>query len=295
MGYFLQFIAMASFGISNCLWSYPLKEIPVFVLIGLRAGFTSLLFLSLILLQYNFDFIALQPFLFSIDHLSASTVFKAVLFCGISYFGLFFFNQSIKYGNVSISIPILSLGSVIGITAGVVLYNERFTLLKFIITIFFIGGLWCVEKLNPGIWRLRFSKGVFFSLLATLFWSAAIFFPMAVKSLSVLWFSLILELTVCCMSWIGFLISQKRSGPTTFNFPIQRNLKWITALAVFGFSGVLFSNLALYHLPLHILGMMGIIQPVVSLVIANLVLKERLQLIQYIGILLILTGMWLGF
>lgn len=294
MGYLLQFIAMASFGISNCLWSYPLKEIPVFLLIGLRAGFTSLLFFLLILLQYNFDFTTLQPFLFSIDKLSVSVVFQAILFCGISYFGLFFFNQSIKHGNVSISIPILSLGSIIGITAGIVLYNESFTLLKLIITVLFVGGLWCVEKLNPGIWRLQFSKGVFYSLLATIFWSAGIFFPMAVKSLSVLWFSLILELTVCCMSWIGFLISQKKSISNIFTFPVQRNLKWISALAICGFCGVLFSNLALYHLPLHILGMMGIIQPVVSLIIANLLLRERLQTIQYIGILLILTGMWLG-
>ncbi|MBI1782959.1 MAG: DMT family transporter [Sphingobacteriales bacterium] len=293
MGYVLQFIAMASFGISNCLWAYPLKEMPVFLVIGIRAGLTSLLFLLLILLQYNFSFTGLKPFLFPVEQLSAVNIFPAIIFCSISYFGLFFFNKSIKYGAVSISIPILSFGSIIGIVAGILLYNESFTILKFIITTIFILGLWCIEKLNPAIWRLQLSKGVLYSLLATVFWSAGIFFPMAIKSLGVLWFSLVLELTVCVMSWAGLLIKQKGIISNVLSYPVKQNWKWIFSLAVCGFSGVLFSNLALFHLPLHILGMMGIIQPVVSLVVANMLLKEKLQMVQYAGVLLILLGMWL--
>lgn len=294
MGYLIQFFAMASFGVSNCLWTYPLKSMPVFLVIALRAGITSVLFAILIAIQYQFDFETLRSFLLPLRQLQAPDIIKAIIFSGISYFGLFFFNKAVKHGAVSLSIPILCLGSIVGILSGVLLYSEQFSYLKLIITIFFVLGLWCVEKLNPGMWRLQFSKGALYSLLATLFWSTGIFFPIAIKSLSVLWFSLILELTVCTMSWIGFFITHKGVLIAFRQYSVKPGMSWIMALAICGFSGVLFSNLALYYLPLHILGMMGIIQPVVSLIIANLLLRERLLAVQYAGIFLILAGLWLS-
>lgn len=293
MGYLIQFIAMCCFGISNCLWTYPQKHIPILLIMAIRAGLTSLLFIMFIFIQNHFAFESFQKLLLPFLHLHTSAVLQAIAICSISYFGLFFFNKSIKHGNVSISIPVLCLGSVIGILAGIFFYKENMSLLKLIIFGLFITGLWCMEKLNPQIWKLQFSKGVLYSLLATLFWGASAFYPLAIHSIGVLWFSLVLELTVCTISLTGYFVRYK-----SFNISVYYNLKpalpYIIALAICGFGGVLFSNLSFLYLPLHVLGMMGIIQPVVSMIVASLLMKEKLTVVQYIGVFSIFTGLWIA-
>jgi drug/metabolite transporter (DMT)-like permease len=293
MGYLIQFIAMSCFGISNCLWTYPQKHLPILLIMAIRAAFTSSLFAIFILIQNHFAFESFQQFLLPLHHLNVSSVLQAITVCFISYFGLFFFNKSIKHGHVSISIPILCIGSFIGILAGIFMYKENITFLKFIILLLFIVGLWCMEKLNSKIWKLKFSKGVLYSLLATLFWSASAFYPLAIQSIGVLWFSLILELTVCTVSLLGYLV-QFKSLYKSVEYNFKHALPWIAALAICGFGGVLFSNLGFLFLPLHIIGMMGIIQPVISMIIASLLMKEKLTITQYVGVLSIFIGLWIA-
>jgi len=291
-GYILQTIAMASFGVSNCLWQQPLKTIPIFLLIAIRAGLNALLF-SLLILSYKVFDIELLDILFTSYNFNINTITTAVGICCINYFGLYFFNKSIKHGSTGISIPLLCLGTLIGIAIGIFLYNEEMTVVKVVIALIFILGVWFMEKLNNNVWKLKFSKGVGFGLLANLFWSSGFIFPILIQSLGVLFFSLILEIVVCCMSITGYLI-QHRKNINPMQYPIKQNFKWIGGLVVFGSIGVLFSQFSTLFLPIHVLGMLGIIQPIVSVIIACILIKEKLTLPQYIGIFLMLLGMWVS-
>lgn len=292
-GYVIQFIAMASFGLSNCLWAYPLKKMPPLLLIAIRATLTSLLFLLLILSQSLFGFSILKQFYLPLSALRFEDVLLSVFICAVSYFGLFFFNLSIKHGSVSLSIPILCIGTLFGIITGVFFYWESFTFFKGLAGFIFIIGLWCMEKLNPQMWRLQFSKGVYYSLLAMLFWGASAFYLVSIKRVGALNFSFVLESTVAIMSWLGFLF-QKKNSFSFYASVTKENFHWIIKLALCGFCGVLFANLAFSYLPVSTLGLLVIVQPVVSMCFAAFLLKERLKFIQYTGVLIILFGMWIS-
>lgn len=292
-GYVIQFIAMASFGLSNCLWAFPLKKMNIFLLIALRATLTSFLFLLLITSQSIFNFSILGQFYVPLAALHLEDILLSVFICAVSYFGLFFFNLSIKHGSVSLSIPVLCIGTLLGILIGVFFYSESFSFFKGLAGFVFLLGLWCMEKLNKKMWRFQFSKGVYYSLLATLFWAASAFYLVGIKRVGALNFSLILESTVALMSLIGFMLYNRFSLSLDF-LAIKENFHWIVKLALCGFSGVLFANLAFLYLPVSTLGLMAIVQPVVSMVFAAFLLKEKLKPIQYTGVLVILFGMWLS-
>ncbi len=292
-GYVIQFIAMASFGLSNCLWSYPLKKMSPLLLITLRATLTSSLFLLLIILQSQFDFPLFKGFYSPLLSLHFEDVLLSVLICAVSYFGLFFFNLSIKSGSVSLSIPVLCMGTLLGITIGVFFYWESFTFFKVVAGFAFVIGLWCMEKLNRQMCKLRFSKGVYYSLLATLFWGASAFYLVGIKRVGAFNFSLILECTVALMS-LTSLLFQKRFLISLDISTVKENFHWIIKLALCGFCGVLFASLAFLYLPVTTLGLLVVVQPVVSMCFASFLLKERLQPIQYVGVGIILFGMWLS-
>jgi drug/metabolite transporter (DMT)-like permease len=293
IGYVIQFVAMASFGLSNCFWSSPLKRVPLFLLITIRAGLTSCFFLSLILLQSAFDINFPESFHTPADGLTLEGVLISVFICAVNYFGLVFFTKSIKAGSVSLSIPILSMGAIIGIIVGIFLYKQPFSVPKAATGVLFTFGLWFMEKMNPQMWKLRFSKAVGFSLLSTLFWSTGAFFPIGIQRVGLLNFSFILEVTVCFMSFTIFLFQRKRDHSPKISI-IKKDYQSVFFLALFGFMGVFCANLAFSYLPLTILGLITIIQPIVSMVFAGYLLKERLSYIQYIGVIIILVGLWIS-
>jgi len=291
IGYLLQFIAMASFGFSNCLWSKPLKRVPILLLIAIRAGITSLIFFIVFLLQSFFRFDFMSEFYKPLSSLNFHSIIISIGICAISYFGLFFFTKAIKTGSISLSIPILCLGTMISVLIGIFFYKETFSVAKITAALFFILGLWCMEKLNKQMWKLNFSKAIAFSLLSMLFWSACSLYPIGIKAIGTINFSFILEVTVCAMSFLGYII-QNKSEKLAIKKILKSDFNSIFQLSLFGFCGVFFSNLAFLYLPVSILGLLAIIQPVVSMCFAAYLLKERLLQIQYVGVVLILIGIF---
>lgn len=125
------------------------------------------------------------------------------------------------------------------------------------------------------------------------FWSTWPLFPIAFAKVGVLWFCLILECTVLSLTFLIVCFSIGFSQIASYKSAILKNAKWIIPLAILGFGGVLFSNLAISSQTISNYAILGLIQPLISLFFAAIFLNERLSRLQYVGVAIILLTLFL--
>lgn len=289
LGFWFQLAGMMSFGVSNCLWKFPLRTLPVPMLISLRSATTSVLFFLLIL-GYHFGFASNESkFYYPISDLHISGILPAIGLCAINYWGLYFFNLSMKHTASGIAITTATSGALISIVIGIYFYGEKFTLGNGLNFLVYLLAIWFLENLSKSALKLQFTRGMLYALLSMVFWRTASFFPMATAQVGILWFCLILELTVCFLSTAIFLLSERCIFPY-YKYSLKGNYSWILLLAIFGFGGVLFANTAMNYSAISALALLGIAQPLTSWIFGAVFLKERLTTLQYIGMAIMLSG-----
>jgi len=282
---------MVSFGLSNCFWDKPVKTTSPIRLIVLRSFFTSACFLLLAVLIENR--VVKLPFhqLIFLKEIYYFDVIKAIALCFVNFWGLFFFLKSMQHADSRVSISIGSAGTLIFILIGVVFYNERPTHTSYVYMVVFTIGWWFIENLSKEVWKLKWSRGVSFALLCMVFWRSAAFFPMAIGNVGVLYFSLILELTVFITSFFLLMIEDRTFIP---HLPVQDLFKHkynIFALVLFGFMGVLFLNMAMVGTSLYSFAIIGMLQPLTSIIVGSFIFRTQLTFYQKIGIGILLFGM----
>ena len=288
MALFFQFASMVCFGITNVLWKPPLATLPVTILILVRTVLTSSFFLILILLNLYFQFDSLNSFYKPFGDLRFSDVAITVGICSINYWGLFFYNKSLSYTRTGVTIIISCIGTIVAILFSVFLYREAITQSQILIFILFIVGLWFLENLDSSFLKLKLSKGVVYALLSLLFWSTWPLYRIAFERVGILWFSLILECTVLMLTFLIICFSGELGQLVSYKLAVLKNAKWIIALGLLGFGGVLFTNLAISGQAVSSYAIFGLVQPLISLSFAAIFLRERLTKLQYVGITIIL-------
>ncbi len=288
MALFFQFASMICFGITNCLWKPPLASLPVPVLILVRTFLTSFFFLILILLNLYFQFDSLNYFYKPFSELQFLDVAITIGICSINYWGLFFYNKSLSHTRTGITMIITCIGIIGSILFSVFLYSETITSQQIISIVLFVIAIWFLENLDSSFLKLKLSKGVLYAILSLLFWSTWPLFPIAFEKVGVLWFSLIMECTVLTLTFLIIWFSGSLTQIFTYKPALLKNSKWIIPLAILGFGGVLFSNLAMSGQAVSNFAIFGLVQPLISLAFAALFMGERLTKLQYIGISIIL-------
>lgn len=211
---------------------------------------------------------------------------KAVALCAFSFFGLYFYVQSLKFEKVSLAVPISSISGIFGVLAGIIFLHEA-VIINFIGALLLVLiGVNIVNSTPFGSYRL--SKGVSYNLLAAFFWGISFaLFAIPIKSLGAISFAFILEITVFVCSLILLRIENLK-----WWFPIHNIFdRYILVLAILGFCGVLFYNLSLIYIPVTEASLLGVLTTVVSIIIAALLYKERLTRKQYIGITFIIVAL----
>lgn len=211
---------------------------------------------------------------------------KAVALCAFSFFGLYFYVQSLKFEKVSLAVPISSISGIFGVLTGIVVLQEVVTINFISALLLVLIGINIVNAAPFGSHKL--SKGVKYNLLAAFFWGVSFaLFAIPIKSLGAISFALILETTVFICSLLLLRIENLK-----WSFPIHEIFdKYILVLAILGFCGVLFYNLSLIYIPVTEASLMGVLTTVVSVIIASILYKERLTVKQYIGIALIIVAL----
>lgn len=294
MALFYQFASMFCFGITNCLWKPPLAELPVSILIFARTILTTTFFVILVIAIHFFNLDLFQQFHKPIAQLSIIDVLITVGICAINYWGLFFYNKSLSYGRAGIAVVITCMGLISSILLSIFVYGQGVTKQQSVVMVCFVVAIWFLENLDASFLRLKPSKGVRYAMLSLAFWSTWPLFPIAFERVGVLWFCLILETTVLSLTFFVICASGELRVLGRHRKLILKNMKWILPLGVLGFSGVLFSNLSMSGQTVSSYAIFGLVQPLISLLFAAAILKERLSRLQYVGIAIMLGVLVFG-
>jgi drug/metabolite transporter (DMT)-like permease len=283
VGYLLISLSILSFGLGNCLWIYPLKKFNFSQVIVFRSLLTTVLFGCLLIMGSLIDF--------DIEAKGSAQIVeipKALALCAFSFFGLYFYVQSLKFEKVSLAVPISSISGIFGVLTGIIVLREAVTINFIGVLLLVLIGVIFVNPTPFGSYKL--SKGVRYNFLAAFFWGVSFaLFAIPIKSLGAISFAFILEITVFTCSLILLRIENLK-----WSFPIHKIFdKYILVLAILGFCGVLFYNLSLLYIPATEASLLGVLTTMVSIIIASLLYKERLTVKQYLGIALILVALTL--
>lgn len=161
MGFIFISLSVFSFGLSNCLWVYPLRQLSFLQVIVLRSFLTTVFFGCLLVLSSLTHF-GIEPN----GSVQIAEIGKAVAISAFSFFGLYFYVQSLKFEKVSLAVPISSISGLFGVLTGIVFLKESVTV-KFLIACLIV--LVGVNIVN-GKTTFKLSKGVRYNLLAAFFW-----------------------------------------------------------------------------------------------------------------------------
>lgn len=254
------------------LWKIPQKEMGVFHIIRARSGLTTILFGVSVLIFSQFS----------------SDVYgwlMAIVISAVSFWGLVCYNISIKYTEVSQSITVTTASCIFGVLTSILVYNEPLTWKLFVAIASIVLGLFLIEKKSP---ILKWTKGTLFALLASFFWGTTFaLFKIPIERIGSLNFSFSLEITVFCSSVLILLFSKQKINRK----PSRKSLSTIIVLAVLGYFGVMCYNIAINLVPdVSVLAVMGSATPVVTIVLSHLFLKEKLTMLQYLGVVFILSA-----
>ncbi len=203
-GIVAQLISMFSMGLSDALWRKPIGKLVVEEAIIYRTVFSLLFFFVLLFLDLNKTTELAQGVL------GFNIWFFTFLVCCISYFGLFFFNKALKHSSTGLVVIVTTSSYLFGQLTSFILLGE--TPKKGYILPFALFILSIIVSDYSSIFKFKLSKGVWFALLASLFWGVTLpLLSIPAKQIGYVKTGFISELSVMLMSLFGLFFLQKKN------------------------------------------------------------------------------------
>jgi drug/metabolite transporter (DMT)-like permease len=198
--------------------------------------------------------------------------------------GLFVFYRGMAAGAISVAAPIAALSAGIPVIWGVVVSGDHISGLQAVGFAAAIGGSVAASlELRPE--RAQVAAGVGWAMLAMLAFGAY-YIPMhAASTQDWLWPAFLFRCTSVTLVWSVVLLRRVR--------PTGLRGNW-TALIAIGFldtgGNALFAAASSAHGLLSVVSVLASLYPVVTVLLARLILGERVQRTQDAGVLLVLAG-----
>jgi drug/metabolite transporter (DMT)-like permease len=198
--------------------------------------------------------------------------------------GLFVFYRGMAAGAISVVAPIAALSAGIPVIWGVVVSGDHISGLQAVGFAAAIGGSVAASlELRPE--RAQVAAGVGWAMLAMLAFGAY-YIPMhAASTQDWLWPAFLFRCTSVTLVWSVVLLRRVR--------PTGLRGNW-TALIAIGFldtgGNALFAAASSAHGLLSVVSVLASLYPVVTVLLARLILGERVQRTQDAGVLLVLAG-----
>lgn len=181
MGYLFQILSVFSFGTGNVLWKFLGPSTNIFHVIAIRSLFTSFLFLILWLVDFNING-------------SVTDYILAIGLCAISFWGLFFFNLSMRKTTATFTVTVAGLNSLFGIITGIIVFNEQPDIFFYLALILVFIGLYLLEENS----YRQLTFGNLYALLAAIIWgSTFVLFKLPVQTIGATSFSFFLSGSYC--------------------------------------------------------------------------------------------------
>jgi drug/metabolite transporter (DMT)-like permease len=282
MGITFGLVSALCFGISNAYWKKAAQDAD-YVFLVLFRGLIAVSVFGLCWLIMAFGSFDVESIINR--NATAADYLNAFMICGFCSLGLYFFLKSMKYAPVSITVA-LSTVNIFGILTTVLIVGERFDLIYVLAFFLAITGILLAQKLNWEGSVFQWNKGATYALLASLFWGITYpLFKFVSPKIGALPLSFILESSVTLMALFWAISDKKKNYSKPIFKKVQLRHYLVLALLLIG--GTLFFNLAIQHISVFKLNLVGNFQFIVSIFLAITFYKERLSMQQILGILLI--------
>lgn len=272
IGIGLGILAMICWGVSDFFAALAVRKHNVFVVYAWQAMISSL-FLLLLSPFIVGSFSLTWPLFFSIFMISVLAISS-----GYSTY------RGLQVGHVSVISPLANSWPIVTVIASIIFLREQLNLYQGIaITIMIIGGLLISFKKEELTNKQRLVKGVGWAIIA-IFASGIFFIFLDIASTGLGWFLPILLYKFIILFFIFPIVIKKRK-----EFVFNHYFLFI-GVALFECLALLTYGRALSYTFTSLLASFGAFIPLTTAILAGIILKERLDRNQYLGVILILVG-----
>jgi drug/metabolite transporter (DMT)-like permease len=198
--------------------------------------------------------------------------------------GLFAFYRGMAAGAISVVTPIAAVAAGIPVIWGVIVSGDRISGFQAIGFVAAVGGSVAASiEVRPE--RRRLAAGVGWAALATLAFGAY-YVPMhAASTQDWLWPAFLFRCTSVTLVWTVVLIRRMRPSG------LRPHWSGLVAIGLLDTAGnALFAAASSHHGLLSVAAVLASLYPVVTVLLARIVLGERVQRTQDVGVVLALTG-----
>jgi drug/metabolite transporter (DMT)-like permease len=206
----------------------------------------------------------------------------------IGYMSLLSFFKALTLNKVGIITPIANTSLVFTLILSAVFLHKRLSYAQyFAIAFIFVGILFVAIKMkNTKSFNFAsFVNGSFYALATALLWGVNyVIFDFLVQGIGPFATSFISEAGILMLAFVHIIISSK-------NFYIDTKVtRPVFATAFFGVIGLLSFNIGLDVADIGIIAALSAANPLVSTILARIVYKEKMKIINVIAASFIVTG-----
>ncbi len=275
---FFGIVSMFGFGLSNAISQVPSKKIG-----GKRTVFFRNFFIIILFLMFLPFFSEIN---FSVKHI--------IITLGISligYIALVSFYTALSKGKVGLVSPVANSAVIFTVIFSTIFFHESLISIQWISIALIVIGIILTsldfrDIRNSNL--LKISSGIPYALITCFLWGLVFFlFKIPVTVLGPILTSLISESGVMIFSGIDLKISK-----IYFKIPDKKTLQSVFLVAFFAAIGLLFFNLGINqeYSSVSVVAAISFANPLVATLYGKIIYKEKLNVQQWIAILLILTG-----
>ncbi len=275
-GIIFGLLAMVGYGLGSAIAQAPVKKAGVVRTIFFRNALITLMIAPIVL------------FYASETVLSWNYVAIALAISALCYVPFVAFYKALENGKIGIVTPVANSSVIYTILLSTVFFKETLTSTQLYSIALIIGGTILIsidfrDLRNSDIFKM--SSGVPLAILSSLLWGLGYFlFKIPVDALGPILTSLIIEGGIAIYG--GFHLFA--SG--IFGIPDGRSMKQIFFVALFGALGTLSYTLGIQMQGVSIVAALAFASPLVSVLYARAVYKEKLRAQQYVAAAMMIAG-----
>ena len=285
IGVLLKLMSMLSYAFSNILWKKLDEASSSYYWIFYRSLVTVGIFTVLYSLGsiFGLDITWLQTDFIGFSQWGKQDLFLCILLCCFSFFGLYFYNQAIRVKAVGKTIITTSSSAIIGVTIGILIFNDVFYFAYVVSLLMFIAAVLIIANEGKGFVK-GINKGTGYALLAAVFWGISFaLLPYFSRKYGALPTAMLLE--VCVLLTAGVFAGKElfKSG--------KKPWKILFLLGSFAAAGGLLFNTSMRFADVAVLMVLGAMSPVFGVLLSRLVLKEKLGMRLIVSLVLCLCAL----
>ena len=292
---FLVLFGILAYGLSNVCWKPIIAGCSMITALLIRSIFTILVMAGIaIACRFLPSGILFKRMFFQHAADWKQSVLPAVFSILLSLLGLTLFIYSVNFTPVGISGLLICCSALISAFLAWLIRGEAVPVFQIIAFILAISGVLLLDDTHA--YKETSVKGLSLALGGAVCWGFAnLGFKKYIPALGTLPFSILQEtiVTIVMLLLAAMKLHHNREKQKQLQL-MPKPFKLILLVSFCTVVGVYCTNLGMSRLPVIFFSLLVLVQPVTTLAVARLWLKEKLTFRQQIGCILVITGVFTG-